>query len=130
MTTTTQDKLKLGIGTKEAAKLEAKPVLITGVRVEMKKDKAGKEVGEMVIFITKHPDKVEPVELDRVKFEKDQKVKVTGAWFNIDSDGLIPKQSALAIAMRFYNVKALEGFVGIQAQTSLDEKGYLAIKAY
>lgn len=128
--TTTQDKLKLGIGTKEAAKLEAKPSIVVGVKVEMKKDKNQKEVGEMAVFILKHPDKPDNIEVDSIKFEKDSKVKVTGAWFNVDSDGLIPKQSSLAIAMRFYNVKTLEEFTGVTVQTTLDEKGYLAIKAY
>jgi len=127
--TTTQDKLKTGIGTKEAAKLEAKPVIVAGVKVEMKKDKAQKDIGEIVVFICKHPDKLEMVELDSIKFEKDGKVKVAGAWFNLDSDGLIAKQSALAIAMRHYGVKNLEDFVGQVAQTAMDEKGYLAIKA-
>lgn len=129
MTTTTQDKLKIGIGTKEAAKLEAKPVIVAGVKVEMKQDKTKKDIGEIVVFICKHPDKEEMLELDSIKFEKDQKVKVTGAWFNLDSDGQIAKQSALAIAMRFYNVKALEDFTGKVIQTAMDEKGYLAVKA-
>ena len=128
--TTTQDKLNIGIGTKEAAKLEAKPSVVAGVKVEMKKDKSGKDVGEMAVFILKHPDKPEPIELDSIKFEKDSKVKVTGAWYNLDSDGLIPKQSSLAIAMRFYNVKTLTEFIGLTVQTTLDEKGYLALKAY
>lgn len=127
---TTTDKLNTGIGTKEAAKLEAKPVIVVSVKVALQKDKSGKDVGESAIFTCKHPDKSEPIELNSIKFEKDSKIKVTGSWYNLDSDGLITKQSALAYAMRFYNVTTLKQFENRPIQTALDDKGYLAIKAY
>ena len=57
-----------GIGSKEGITLNAKPVIVQGIKAEPVKGKAegknaGKEVGKKLILICKHPDKEEPINL-------------------------------------------------------------------
>lgn len=133
-----EDKLNKGIGTKEAEKLQAKPVEVLSVRIEEPKKKDGSEIkmktgdkiSDKVILGCKHPDKEEVIFLSGVRYEKDNSIKTSALWYNEDEEGLIRKTSALAICMKFFNVTTLMGFTGKTINTTLDERGYLVIKAY
>jgi len=65
-----------------------------------------------------------------VKYEKQNSIRITGLWYKIDADGKIQKGSALAILLGFYKSDNLKALIGKELNTSLDEKGYLCIKAY
>ncbi|HKL24433.1 MAG TPA: hypothetical protein VJ912_03800 [Candidatus Nanoarchaeia archaeon] len=131
---------QIGIGTKESQSLEAKPVEITGYRVdpvpkEDLKDNQGNvkttkgHYGNKVVLIAKHPDRDEPLELSKTRYLKADKVTTSGLWFNKDDDGLIPKNSALAETMRKYSVDILDNFTGKTIQTDFDNN-YLVVKSY
>jgi len=121
---------QIGIGTKESETLKPKTVKVTGHRIEpvTKKD-TGKEIGNKVILICKHPDREDPIELSKVKYLKGDKVTTSGLWINQDTDGLIPKQSALALTMNKYGCQNVSDFDGKDVETDLDSQ-YLVVKAY
>ena len=123
-------KLNVGVGDKEPEKLEAKDVLVQGVKIEkvFNKEKT-KEIGEKAVFIVKHDDREEPLEISKTAFIKGKSVTFSGTWFNLDVDNKVVKNSALANTMVFYSVSTLNEIVGKKIQTVLDD-GYLSIKAY
>lgn len=124
-----QEKLQIGIGTKEAETLKPEPVKIVSIEIEpVKKD--DKVIGEKAIFKCKHSQKEEMIKISRVRFVKGKAMEDSGTWFNLDEDKNIRKGSALAVFMNFFEVNALEDFYGKQVPTVADEKGYLCFKAY
>lgn len=122
---------KIGIGDKESvATLKPASVKILGFKVEMQKDKNNKNVGEKVSVICKHPDKTENIEISSVSYKKDKEIKTSGIWFKLDIDKKIVKNSALASFLGFLQVSNLDGIIGKDIATELDEKNYLCFKAY
>lgn len=122
---TEQSKLETGIGTKEAVKLEAKNVKV--VNVDIRKVK---ESMEKAVLVVKHPDAEDPIEISSSKYEKDNKITITGLWYKLDGENKIQKGSALAILLSFYNVQNLKQLIDKELKTVVDEKGYLVVKSY
>jgi len=120
----------IGIGTKENVTLKPSVVKIVGYSVNMQNNRAGKEVGEKVAIICKHPDKDETIQISAVSYRKGKEIKMSGLWFNLDEDQLIPKQSALASFLAYVEAENLEHLVGKDVKTELDDKNYLCFKAY
>jgi hypothetical protein len=118
------EKLNTGIGTRDIERMEAKPVLVTGVKIEEVKD-----YGEKVVFIVKHPDREDSLQLSKVIYLKDKKINSSGTWFKLDEDDAVVKQSALASLMKHYACVSLQDFTGKTINTELDGN-YLAIKGY
>jgi len=123
-----QEKLKIGIGNIEAEKLEAKPVSI--VSTNFRNVQFGNKESEKVVFVVKHPDKEETIEISSVKHEVINNLKESGVWFSTDKEGNIQKGSALAGLLKYWNVLTLEAAVGKEVPTIIDSKGYLCFKAY
>ena len=121
-----QEKLNKKIGTKEQEKLEPANVKIEKVRIEP----VEKAKSEKVVCSVKHPNKEELIEISAVKYEKAGKLVSIGLWYNEDSDKLIAKSSALAILLNFLKVETIKELEGKEVMTTLDDKGYLVIKAY
>ena len=121
---------KIGIGTKENISLKPALVKIASYKVEMQKDRDGKEVGEKVSITCKHPEKDEMIEISAVSYKKSKEIKTSGMWFKLDVDGKIPKQSALAGFLVFFKAENLDALIGKDVPTELDEKNYLCFKAY
>ena len=121
----TQDKLKIGIGNKETANLEAKPVTVEDVQIRLVKDRI-----EKIVFKVKHPDSDDLIELSSAKYIKGNIISVAGLWLKLDSEDKIQKGSALAITLQYYNAESIEAMKGKELTTELDAKGYLTIKAY
>jgi len=121
---------KIGIGTKENISLKPALVKIASYKVEMQKDRDGKEVGEKVSITCKHPEKDEMIEISAVSYKKGKEIKTSGMWFKLDVDGKIPKQSALAGFLVFFKAENLDALIGKDVPTELDEKNYLCFKAY
>jgi len=120
----------IGIGTIENISLKPSVVKIISYSVNMQNNKEGKEIGEKVAVVCKHPDKDETIEISSVSYKKIKEIKTSGLWFNLDADNLIPKQSALASFLAFVGAENLDGLVGLEVQTELDDKNYLCFKAY
>ena len=121
---------KIGIGTKENISLKPALVKIASYKVEMQKDRDGKEVGEKVSITCKHPDKDEMIEISSVSYKKLKEIKTSGMWFKLDADGKIPKQSALASFLLYLKAENLDALIGKDVPTELDEKNYLCFKCY
>jgi len=121
---------KVGIGTRESETLEAKPVTIQGHKVEDVYNKDKNHVGKKVVLLSKHPERDEILELSKTKYLKGEKVNLSGLWLNLDKDGNIAKQSALAQTMTKFEANVLDDLVGKQIPTDKDQNGYLAVKAY
>ena len=123
--------LEVGIGTKEPEKLVTKQVIVHGAKKEdVISQKDNKKIGEKVIFICKHPDKEDYLNLSKVKYIKGKNVTESGTWFKEDEDGNIQKGSALAITLNHYNVPKIGELVGKPIETDYDDNGYICIKAY
>lgn len=120
----------IGIGNKENISLKPAIVKIKSFVVEMQKDKDGKDVGEKVSVICKHPDKTDVIEISAVSYKKGKEIKTSGLWFKLDEDKLIPKQSALASFLTFIGASNLNAMLEKDVATELDEKNYLCFKAY
>ena len=117
-----------GIGT-EQPPVVAKPVSITGINEEEVFFKDAKEASLKLVLKVKHPD-VPEMELGKVKFEKNKKLKETGLWLSKDNDGNLPYNSAVATLLRFYGCSKITDLVGKTIQTTQDENGFLIAKAY
>ena len=121
---------KIGIGTKENVALKPASVKIVSYKIEMQKNRDGKDIGEKVAVSCKHPDKDEMIEISSVSYKKGKEIKTSGLWFKLDEDKMIIKQSALASFLINLNAENLDAIVGKDVSTELDEKGYLCFKAY
>ena len=124
------EKGQIGIGTKENISLQPAIVNIIGYSVVMQTDKDNKEIGEKVSVVCKHPEKDENIEISSCSYKKGKEIKTSGLWFKLDSDGLIPKQSALAQFLMFVKANNLDALKRMNVPTELDEKNYLCFKAY
>jgi len=124
---TTLEQLKIGIGNEEAEKkLQPGKVKILGGKTE----EVGEKKSQKLILLCKHPDKEEPISISSVKFEKKGKLETSGLWMNLDSKGLIKKNSAVAIFMQKAGVITIDLLIGKELETAIDESGYLCFKAY
>jgi hypothetical protein len=121
---------EIGIGRKENIALKPEIVKIVSFKVEMQKNKDGKEIGDKVIIVCKHSEREDLIEISSVSYRKGKEIKTTGIWFKLDSDNLIPKQSALASVLNFLNVSNLNSIVDKEIPTELDENNYLCFKCY
>jgi len=119
--------LKIG---EETAPLPPKNVVVGGMRVEDVNGSDGKKVGTKLYLTCKHPDQDVPIEISKVKYNKDDKLAVSGTWMNLDKEGKIPFNSAVAHMMRFYMVASMGQLEGKELQTVADDKGFLMVKAY
>ncbi len=126
----TNEKLDLGIGTKETKSLEAKPVMILLVDIAEQKNKDQKVIGDKVVCTCKHPDREETIFISTVAYLKNKSVKTSGIWVNLDEDNLIAKQSALGGFLAFKECSTISELKDKVVETEQDENGYLCFKAY
>jgi hypothetical protein len=124
--------LDLPIGTKEISKLN--PARVKIIRVEWKsvgKDVA-KKVEKLVCFV-QHPDRTDAlVELSNVKYISNDKIVTSGLFKNLDDDGKLRKNSAVAQFLNFMNAKTpkeLEG-LSVEAVSDGSAQAYLVMKSY
>lgn len=123
-----QNKLDTPIGTLEPQKLDPKAVKV--VKVSVEEATFGDKKWDVLVFDVKHPDKEEVIQVKKVKYEKDNRMKIVGTALNFDADGKINKVSALAHLMKFYGVTKPIDFVGKEIQTTQDDRDFLCFKAY
>lgn len=89
------------------------------------------KIYKKLCLVVKHPDMKDTIEVSQVKWlNKDDKLKVSGLWIKRDKDNKLPYQSAVATMLRFFNVSVIKEIEGKELPTVLDERGYLAVKAY
>lgn len=131
-----EDIFAKGIGNKEGAKsLQPKPVIVQGKLAEpvlgkLGTARAGKEVGNKLVLLCKHPDKEELIKISELVFVAGKTLKTSTMWINIDEDGNIQKGSIIANLLDKYQAKNVNELVGKTLQTELDENKFLAVKAY
>lgn len=120
----------VGIG-EDKPTVEAKPVIIVSYRIEQVNDKTGKNIGDKLILICEHPDvKDKTLDISGVKFLSKNKVKVSGLWVTLDSDKKLAFKSSLAQLLIHMRKRTIKEIVGEQVETSMDDRGYLLVKAY
>jgi hypothetical protein len=117
----------LSIGTKERQKLEAKDCTVQAV--ENKYVGGGKKYPKLVIHL-KHPDREAPLNVSDAKVETKGQLEIKALFINLDEDGKLQKGSAIAALLNHYNVPSINGLVGKTVKTTVDDKGYICIKAY
>lgn len=120
------EELQTEIGTKEAITLKPLSVVIKEANVKEVGEKKAKKI-EMACL---HPDSNDLIHISQLKWENKGKLEVTGLWYNLDADKKIRKGSALAVFLQANGAKTVSEMVGKSIPTILDEKGYLAFKAY
>ena len=118
--------LQIGIGTKEATTLKAEPVTVLDVNIKT----VGAKGSHMLECFCSHPEKKDGIKISSVKQENKGKLEVTGLWLNKDEDGMLRKNSAIALFLQSNKADTAEGLVGKTINTVLDDKGYLAFKNY
>ena len=123
---TEQTTLDIEIGETEAVTLKPTKVKVISVEIrtveKVKRDK--------LVLNAKHPDKEETIEISQIKSEKKGKLEVSGLWIAKDKDGLLIKNSAVAVLLNTFGCKSPRELIGKDLPTILDDKNYLAIKAY
>jgi len=125
----TQDKLKIGIGTKEAVSLKPAKVKIVNVEI-LDINPENKKISDKVSIEVKHPDREDSIHISTVKYLKGDKVTEAGLWYNLDDDNLIRKGSALAVFLEKIGVTNLEELKGKEVETMDTKSGFLCFKAY
>lgn len=127
MTDNEQTSLDIGIGTEEQKALEPKPVSVLRAEIVKVGDK-GNEI--LYVYVT-HPDNSGEIRISEVKYEGfDNKLKTSALWINKDSQGLLKKSSAVVALLKKVGVASPSQLIGKEIETTLDEKNYLAFKAY
>ena len=125
-----REKGEIGIG-EDKPQVGPALVKIVGWRLDTVKNKEGKEVGEKVVLLVDHPEvKDRQLELSGAKYEVGDKIKTSGIWFKLDSDGQLPFRSALGFLLRTCKAKMIKELVGKKVITVVDDSGYLVVKAY
>lgn len=83
-------------------------------------------------LVCEHPESKQPIELNKVKFDRDGKLKAEGLWISLDAEGQLSYNSALAHLMRFYGIEKVKDLIGKQLDTVMisKEEQYLCFKAY
>lgn len=119
----------LGVGEKQPP-LEAKKVKIVGLKVEMQKDKEGKDIQNKLTLTVQYLDSDMQMDISKAKVEKAGKTKIQGLWVSKDKDGKIPYNSTLACLLRFYNCSTISEIKDKEIDTTLDDEGYIVAKAY
>lgn len=115
----------------DTPQMSATKCVIADCRVDVVKNKDGKEIGKKVILSVDHPDAPDrKIEISSVKYNMGDKVKISGIWMNLDKDKNIPYKSALASMLRHLKKKKISDLKGEKIMTVTDEQGYLAVKAY
>lgn len=124
--------LEIGISEKEAVReiLQPKEVEVTEIKVESPTMKDGKDMKKKFVFICKHPDKEEPIEISKVKFEKNSGLITSGTWVSLDEQGLLLKNSATATLMARTGAKTVKEMIGRKVPTTQDTNQFLVFKAY
>ena len=121
-----QEKLEKGVGDKEPEKLKVAVVKIVGAKIEyIEKAKSDK-----VIFIVKHPDQDDTIELSSAKIQIKDKLKVYGLWYKQDEDEKIQKGSTLAQVLEHLGAASVKDCEGKDIDTVEDDTGYLTLRAY
>jgi len=118
--------LQTGIGTKETTTLKPAEVSILDVNIKT----VGAKGSHMLECFCSHPEKKDGIKISSVKWENKGKLEVTGLWLNKDEDGMLRKNSAIALFLQSNKADTAEGLVGKTINTVLDDKGYLAFKNY
>ena len=127
-----QDILNYETGTKETISLQPATVEIKEVSIKTVGEKGNKKI----MCLVKHPAKEEVVEVSSAKYEKAEKLTVSGLWINFEKDDQgketekLQKGSALTNFMKFKEAKTPKELVGKNCETVLDDKGFLCFKAY
>jgi hypothetical protein len=124
------NELEIGLGSIEMSSLKPAKVKIIDAKVELVKDKLGKEVGKKVTFTAIHPDKKENINISSVKYEKKGSLEVSGLWFVTDAKNEIQKGSALYALLSNKGATSVKAMIGMEIDTILDERGYLCLKGY
>ena len=122
----TPEIMNIGVGTKETKSLEAKPVVVASIKIE----EVGEKKNKKAVFVVKHPDKLELISISSIKYEQNGTLKTVGSWANLDEDSKLQKGSAIAHLLAFKNKNTLAELEGVEIETVLGDKGFLAFKAY
>jgi len=125
------NELEIPIGTIAQPQLAAGSVIVKDVTIEPAKEGSKAKI---VRVHCKHPSRDELVLLSNIKLRKvqgnNETIKRDALWWNLDTEGNIKMNSAVADFLKFYSKKKLEDFKGIEIKTEHDAAGYLCIKAY
>lgn len=119
---------QIEIGTKESEKSKLEPAKLKIVKHEI--ENIEKANAKKVVFEVKHPDREETIKISAVSYLDGKQVVTTGTWFNLDEDEKIVKNSSLANFLSFIDAKNLDDTKDKEVDSELDDKGYLAFKAY
>ncbi len=118
----------IGIG-EDKPQVEAKRVLIEDYKIE--DVKFGTEESKKLVLVVKHPDISDrQIEISGAKYLSNDKLKISGLWFKLDSDKKLPYNSAIGNMLRFLGKAKVSDLKGEQVDTVADDRGYLVVKAY
>jgi len=120
--------LNIGIG-REPEPLTTEDVVVIDVMAGEQKNKQNVVVGDKITLICEHPKAKKYLEISKVQYVKNKKIKEAGMWYQLDDEGFIPFTSALANLLRFYKVATPEEIKGKVLHTTKDDEGFLVIKA-
>lgn len=112
----------------ELPPIGAKPVSIMSYE-EVEITSNDKVIGTKLVLRVNHPE-VGEIEISKVRYEKAKKLKESGIWLNLDKDGNIPFNSALAEFLRHYKFSSIADMKDKIIETVADEGGFLIAKAY
>jgi len=122
-----QDFLNKPIGTRESVKLKPAELTIKEVTVE---PVPGEKELKKVVCHCLHPAKPnETIKISSVRWIITDKVKTMGLWLQVDEDGNIQKDSALAALLTKLDSKTLKELEGKKCNSDLDGK-YLVFKLF
>lgn len=111
-------------------KLTTKKVTIVDITEQTPNNKTGTEIKPKFVFMCKHPDKEELIEISKVKYEKDKKLTIAGTWVSLDENNKLLKNCATSILLTKIGAKKIQDAIKKEVETTEDDNGYLVFKAY
>lgn len=113
---------------KEMPPLQAERVKVLGIE-ERPVVKDEKSIGTKLVLKVKHSI-VPEMEIGKVKYEFNKKLKISGLWLRKDTDSKLPYNSAVAFLLRYCKAAKPSELIGKEIDTTLDENGFIVAKAY
>ncbi len=117
---------------KESNTLAPSLITIVGVQEENKKSDGSDHKVPLIKFLCKHPDKVEPIQISKIKLINEEKVITKTTWAPVDKEGNIQMGSAVDDVLNFFEVKFLAEVEGKECHTVVESKdsSFLCLKLF
>lgn len=117
---------------KESNKLAPSQITIVGIREKTEKSEGVKHKVPLIQFLCKHPDRLDPIAISKIKVIDEENVLTKTTWADLDKDENIQMGSALDDVLKFFEEDCLADIEGKNVHTVVESKdsSFLCLKLF